>query len=136
MDKIIYPHNLDFSNLLCCDICKEEVGHLSKKFNLPQDKYIGWNSCGKDKCNTLVEKNIELCTIKGDELKDIFGETVNVLRSSGSLQPFWKIVGVAYKIEGNDDYWIHVKSQNGRYSKCVTMKNLILWNKCIETSDI
>lgn len=127
----IYPRQLTFIHSQKCDVCINS-GNKYNVITLPQNRLLGWNVCEKEECTLQVEEWRYKSTIPYSELIKIFGENINVMRTSGILQSGWEVYGDAFKLCKEDDWWVDICSNNKKYSKCVTLTLLKYWNKTIE----
>ena len=83
--------------------------------------YVGMQVCNNQRCNEVAQSWLALNTITNESLKKEFGDWVYICRTNGKKESGWKIKGDAYRESEETPYWILVRDDKRRRSKCVTL---------------
>lgn len=124
--ELIYPKLLKFIGSIVCDVCGEPSSFKSIH-TLLNDPTLGWYSCEEQDCIDIIDEWYKVSTISCEDLKNCFGPSVIIKRTSGKIQNDWEIIGDAYTL-GDDDWWVTVKKIGCNSSKCVLLDHLENWN--------
>ena len=117
-----YPHRLKFLDHGNCDVC-HRIGQ--KSVSVPNTRYFGLVSCGKDLCNKTVSEWIQDTTKSLENLESFYGDRITVRRQNGSIEYDWKIVSDAFQESADDDFWVYVRK--GHQTKLVRLSDLDNW---------
>lgn len=124
--RLVYPHRITLINNSVCDVCEEEKGNNFMRVN--NNDYIGIQTCDKEECKSLGSRWIEESIISSETLKKEFGDKLYVLRSSGKKESGWEIQGNAYRDGDDSPFWVFVRKEKLRQTKCVSIHSLRSWN--------
>jgi len=127
MKNEVYPHRLTFLNNNTCDICKENNGTIFHRIKF--DPYKGMVSCENTNCIENINYYFGKHTKKLENLIELYGEWIYVIRSNGKKESNWVIYGDAYKEKEDGPYWVEVKHNVKNKTKLVTIDHIIEWNK-------
>jgi hypothetical protein len=71
---------------------------------------------------------LEANTMSNEALLQELGDLVYVQRSGGRKESGWSIRGDAYRENVDGPFWVLVRDNKRRRSKCVTLDKLRSWN--------
>ena len=123
--RLVYPHRI--TNNSVCDVCIKEKGNNFIKVN--NGDYIGIQTCDNEECKSLGSIWLEESVISCEKLKEEFGDKLYVLRSNGKKEFGWEIQGNGYRDSDDSPFWVIVRQEKLRQSKCVSIVSLRIWNK-------
>jgi len=127
---IKYPRRLTFLAVTYCDVCEGSETPVNEYINivkLPQDPFLGWQTCKSEKCLCIINEWKDATTISQETLREIHGDNVIVHRTSGVIEKNWEIFGDAYILSENDTRWITVRKHNSKTTKCLNMDVFVSW---------
>ena len=125
--RLVYPHRMTLINNESCDVCEEKKSDNFMRVN--KNSYIGIQTCNNEECKSLGLQWMDESVISEENLRKEFGNKFNVLRSSGKKESGWEIQGNAYRDGDNSPFWVFVRQEKRRQSKCVSIISLRQWNK-------
>lgn len=122
------PHLL--SQIIGCDFCQNDVPRSVKASTVGKSKTsaVGWCCCTQPACLTMLNearKNwiYEKTVLENDLLRTVFV----VKRTSGNLEPGWKIKDHGFRVpEKIED--VYVTLYKDRKGKTVLLSDLRRWN--------
>jgi hypothetical protein len=123
--KIVYPHRTTLIDDQVCDVCDEQGVHFTGVALRP---YIGLWACNGESCMEKVMSWLEANTMSNEALLQELGDLVYVQRSGGRKESGWSIRGDAYRENVDGPFWVLVRDNKRRRSKCVTLDKLRSWN--------
>lgn len=129
-----------------CDFCGFDYGKQDMEdrkvekrdtccriFPLMNDPHFGWLAC--ESCHVLGREAMKYCTYSKEKLLEEFPGSISVMRSSGELQPGWKILSDAYRrgTEYEDEIYVEVsldlQGSGQRILKTIPLSLLRAWNQ-------
>jgi len=125
--RLVYPHRMTLINNGTCDVCEEKKSENFIRVN--KNTYIGIQTCKDDECKSLGLEWVKESVITVENLRKEFGEKFYVLRSSGKKESGWEMQGNAYRDGDDSPFWVFVRHEKRRQSKCVSIVELRRWNK-------
>lgn len=124
------PHRLSFLATNYCDICHTKQDATSSVRIPGNSSMFGWEVCSSQECITTAKNWSNKSSIPESTLKQIFGQEIAVMRSSGVLQYGWQITGNAFiNIDPTPEWFVKVRFE--QYKKIVTIEELELWNQTL-----
>ena len=124
------PRKISFLDNICdsCGVanssCKLSV--LDTSNSIPD---TGWVICDNSECKKKYSDWQTAATITIAELKNKYGDTIHVKRSTGEIQTDWIFSSCAFKTPGDDDcWWVRVSDPSVQVHKHVTLSMLDDWN--------
>ena len=125
--QLVYPHRLSLINNGICGVCGEKK---SENFiHVNKNSYIGIQTCKNDNCKSLGLEWMKTSVITIENLRKEFSDDFYVIRSSGKKESGWEIHGNAYRDEYESPFWVFVRHEKRRQTKCISIDKLRLWNK-------
>ena len=121
-NAVIYPHRIYLLDQLC-DVCSKPS---SDTLHVDKNPFVGYVVCGAETCVARARANMRRATISMSDLKQMLGDTVRVVRTSGRLEDGWSVYGAAYKEGPNAPFLVRVRK--GNEVKCVDLSQLNVKN--------
>ncbi len=122
MNKLVYPHR-SFMRTGVCDECAKKG---TKFYNVNKNPYIGLMSC--DDCIQEIKKYLQHTTIKADDLRKNFNQSINIKRSNDRMESDWVIHGDAFQEKKDGPFWVQVRNRHNTLSKLVKLSDVNRWN--------
>ena len=108
MIKMVYPHIISiFNKDVKCDFC---TNNKSKIIEIV--KNVGYYCCDEENCKKMLEDNVNANVIDIDKLKNMFGESIKVKRSTGEVESDWTIISPGYIVNEKSSHIVKVKKNN------------------------
>jgi hypothetical protein len=130
---IVVPHKLTMLRLTDCDACGTCTKCHDGTKTISLTSFFGWQCCGCLACEELILNWKSQVIIPLQQLISLYGDSVNVLRSSGSIDRDWKITGDAFARYPGDPYTIQLRHEGLQLAKQVPLEDFKHWNVCYPT---
>ena len=124
-EEIVYPHKRVLIGKQQCDVCNNEG---AKFISVNNKAYTGLWTCGDRVCMKQITSWINRSIINNNLLIEELGDLIYVRRSNDKKESGWTIEGDAYQEEKGGPFWVMVRNNKKRKSKCVTLEKLRSWN--------
>lgn len=115
----LYPHRIYLLKDQSCDICSKPSTNV---IHVDKNPFVGYVVCNSDVCIQKINHFMTDSTISHEKLRDMYGETVRIIRSSGLRDDGWYIYGAAYKESAYGPYWVRVRKGNS--VKCIELSRV------------